>query len=132
MHPYVYFAFFAIFCLILAYTTVSRRRSGMPPRRDPPQNRTGELLRICRHPTHGFNPMNRNISVAIHTPEQAWKIISTLYPEHLHRIDGWCELNNHFLFSLASDDTSHRPYIRFLHIEHGSKTIRFGETASTQ
>jgi hypothetical protein len=79
---------------------------------------------ISSSPDSYFPSKSKIAEIDVHTPEEAYRQITILYPEKAKMVECWTVLNNHFVFSLGQTKKIKNAYLYILYVPIGGR--KFG------
>ena len=86
-----------------------------------------EILKdvINKSPDSYFPSESKIADIDIHTPEEAYRQLTILYPEKTKMVECWIELNNYFIFSLRRTDKIKNAYLYILYVPIGGRKFEY-------
>jgi hypothetical protein len=97
----------------------------LPPKRPIPEPMLKILKDVISSSPDSYFPSKSKIAkIDIHTPEEAYRQITILYPEKTKMVECWTVLNNHFIFSLGQTEKMKNAYLYILYVPIGGR--KFG------
>lgn len=98
----------------------------LPPRMAIPAPMSDILKDVIDKSPGAYFPTESKIAeIDIHTPEEAYRQITILYPEKAKMVECWTELNHHFIFSLGKSSNIKNAYLYILYVPIGGRKFAY-------